>query len=112
MKGAKPVILVVEDDESLRRIAEFNLTEAGHRVYVAADGDEGLERALRKAWPRGFHRPDAEQRRAAFAALARKEGVDAARAILRILVDTYRGQAAGGDAYGEFFQDEDREVVG
>ncbi|MHC4972701.1 MAG: transglutaminase family protein [Planctomycetota bacterium] len=74
--------------------------------------DEELERSLRRAWPRGFDRPDAEQKREAFVALARARGVDAARAIFRILVENCRGRADGGDFYGEFYQDEEREVVG
>ena len=74
--------------------------------------DEELERSLRKAWPRGFHRPGAEQGHATFAKLARAQGADAARAIFRILVDTYRGKPASGDFYGEFFEDEEREAVG
>ena len=35
-------VLVVEDDASLRRIAEFRLTEAGYDVEVAEDGAAGL----------------------------------------------------------------------
>lgn len=37
-----PRILVVEDDASLRRIAEFRLTEAGYVVELAEDGQAGL----------------------------------------------------------------------
>ncbi len=36
-------ILVVEDDATLRRIAEFRLREAGYDVELADDGDAGLE---------------------------------------------------------------------
>ena len=35
-------ILLVDDDESLRRVLEFQLDEAGYRVIVAADGEEAL----------------------------------------------------------------------
>ena len=35
-------ILVVEDDATLRRIAEYRLAEAGYEVVVAADGTQGL----------------------------------------------------------------------
>ncbi|MBD3337110.1 MAG: response regulator [Candidatus Eisenbacteria bacterium] len=37
-------ILIVEDDDSLRRVAEFNLTEDGYRVVTAEDGLTALER--------------------------------------------------------------------
>jgi len=35
-------VLVIDDDDSLRRIIEFTLKEAGYRVLAAADGEEGL----------------------------------------------------------------------
>ncbi|HSB33055.1 MAG TPA: sigma-54 dependent transcriptional regulator [Nitrospirota bacterium] len=35
-------ILLIDDDDSLRRVIEFSLTEAGHRVQPAASGEEGL----------------------------------------------------------------------
>ena len=38
----KPSILLIDDDDSLRRVMEFSLTEAGHRVQTAASGEEGL----------------------------------------------------------------------
>ena len=74
--------------------------------------DAELERSLRVFWPRGSGRSGAEQGRAAFVELVRAKGVEAARAIFRILVDTYRGKPGSFDEYGEFFQDEDREVAG
>ena len=37
-----PVILVVDDDTSLRRVLEYNLTAAGYRVVAASSGEEGL----------------------------------------------------------------------
>ena len=37
-------ILLVDDDESLRRVTEYTLHEAGYQVLTAASGDEGLER--------------------------------------------------------------------
>jgi two-component system NtrC family response regulator len=43
-------ILVVEDDASLRRIAEYRLTEAGYEVRLEADGLAGL-RAFAAAPP-------------------------------------------------------------
>ncbi len=38
----KPSILLIDDDDSLRRVMEFSLTEAGYKVQVAASGEEGL----------------------------------------------------------------------
>jgi two-component system NtrC family response regulator len=35
-------ILVVDDDESLRRVTELQLQEAGYRVLTAASGEEAL----------------------------------------------------------------------
>ncbi len=37
-------ILVVDDDESLRRVVEFHLQEAGYRVLTASSGREGWQR--------------------------------------------------------------------
>lgn len=37
-------VLVVEDDPVLRDVYRDLLTDAGHRVQLAADGQEGLER--------------------------------------------------------------------
>jgi two-component system NtrC family response regulator len=36
-------ILLVDDDKSLRRVTEYNLSEAGFNVIPAASGHEGLE---------------------------------------------------------------------
>lgn len=44
-------ILVVDDDQSLRRMMEYTLQQAGYSVAVASDGDEALK-AVRKAPPR------------------------------------------------------------
>jgi two-component system phosphate regulon response regulator PhoB len=38
-------VLVVEDEADLRDILEYNLTQAGHRVSLAATGNEGLRLA-------------------------------------------------------------------
>jgi len=37
-------VLVVDDDDSVRRVIEFTLQEVGYRVVTAVDGFEGLER--------------------------------------------------------------------
>jgi DNA-binding NtrC family response regulator len=44
-------ILVVDDDDSLRRMMEYTLQEAGYQVSVAGDGDEALS-AVHKSQPR------------------------------------------------------------
>ncbi len=38
----KSSILLIDDDESLRRVIEFSIAEAGSRVRTAASGEEGL----------------------------------------------------------------------
>jgi two-component system NtrC family response regulator len=38
----KPLILLIDDDDSLRRVIEYSLTEAGYAVMAAASGEEGL----------------------------------------------------------------------
>jgi two-component system NtrC family response regulator len=40
-------ILLVDDDESLRRVAEYQLAEAGHRVVARGTGAEALEAATK-----------------------------------------------------------------
>ena len=37
----RKTVLVVDDDESLRRVVEYNLQEEGYRVLTAVDGPEG-----------------------------------------------------------------------
>jgi two-component system phosphate regulon response regulator PhoB len=38
----KPYVLVVEDEESLATLLQYNLDKEGYRVAVAADGEEAL----------------------------------------------------------------------
>ena len=38
----KPSILLIDDDDSLRRVMEFSLAESGYRVQTAASGEEGI----------------------------------------------------------------------
>ena len=38
-------ILVIDDEENIRKLAEVNLTASGYRVLVAPDGEEGLRLA-------------------------------------------------------------------
>lgn len=46
----KPVILVVEDDAAVRQGVVDSLLFAGYEVIAAADGREGMERALRGSY--------------------------------------------------------------
>jgi two-component system, NtrC family, response regulator len=39
----KTSLLLIDDDDSLRRVLEFGLAEAGHNVRTAASGEEGLQ---------------------------------------------------------------------
>ncbi|GIU81807.1 MAG: acetoacetate metabolism regulatory protein AtoC [Pyrinomonadaceae bacterium] len=43
MAEKKPKILIADDDDSLRRVLEFQLSEAGYKVETAADGAQALE---------------------------------------------------------------------
>ena len=38
-----PTVLLIDDDESLRRVTEYMLREDGYSVIAAANGREGLE---------------------------------------------------------------------
>jgi two-component system NtrC family response regulator len=40
-------ILIIDDDESLRRVLEYNLAQEGYAVLTAASGEQGLDH-LRK----------------------------------------------------------------
>jgi DNA-binding NtrC family response regulator len=40
--GKKPLILLIDDDQSLRRVIEYSLLENGFAVRPAASGEEGL----------------------------------------------------------------------
>jgi two-component system NtrC family response regulator len=39
----QPALLIVDDDESLRRVLEFQLTESGYRVLAVADASAALD---------------------------------------------------------------------
>ena len=42
MAENRPTVLLIDDDDSLRRVTEYTLHEAGYRVLTAADGEAGL----------------------------------------------------------------------
>lgn len=44
----KHAILLIDDDESLRRVLEYSLQQSGFQVEVASRAEEGLERFRRK----------------------------------------------------------------
>ncbi len=44
-------ILVVDDDQNIRRLLSFNLTAANHEVIIAVNGKDGLQKAV-------SHKPD------------------------------------------------------
>ena len=48
-RPAKPCVLLVEDDRSLRRYLEVVLRQEGYEVFVAPDGLEAMRIALRSA---------------------------------------------------------------
>ncbi|MCF6248930.1 MAG: response regulator, partial [Desulfobacula sp.] len=37
------MILLIDDDQSLRRVTEYNLTSRGFSVVTASSGQQGLE---------------------------------------------------------------------
>lgn len=45
MEGTKAKILFVDDDNFLRKVYQSELSEQGYEVILAADGEEGLEKA-------------------------------------------------------------------
>ena len=38
----QPYILVMEDEDALATLLQYNLEKEGYRVVIAADGDEGM----------------------------------------------------------------------
>jgi len=46
--GTRPLVLVVDDDPSLRRVTEYTLEQAGYQVVTAADGREGVQLFLER----------------------------------------------------------------
>jgi two-component system alkaline phosphatase synthesis response regulator PhoP len=43
-----PKILVVDDDESVRKLVTFTLSDLGHEIVEAADGEEAVKVAVRE----------------------------------------------------------------
>jgi len=96
-------ILIVEDEYAMRRALEDALVAAGYRVFAAADGEDGLQRALAE-------RPDLLQLDVmmprldgyALAAELRKRGVTAPILMLTAkgaVGDRVTGLDAGADDY-------------
>jgi len=42
-------ILVVDDDQNIRRLVSYNLSQEGHEIIVARDGKEGIEMAVKNS---------------------------------------------------------------
>jgi len=40
-----PKILVIEDESNIQKLAKANLTASGYKVFLAANGEKGLELA-------------------------------------------------------------------
>ena len=47
--NVKPYVLIVEDEDSLAQLLEYNLEKEGYRVAVAPDGEEALTMASEEA---------------------------------------------------------------
>jgi len=43
-------ILIVDDSEVIRNLLEDYLTDSGHEVYLACDGQEGIDKALQNEY--------------------------------------------------------------
>lgn len=41
-------ILVVDDDQNIRRLVSFNLTQSNHEIILAKDGSEGYKLAIKE----------------------------------------------------------------
>lgn len=44
MDGTKPQILIVDDEQSIRTLLDYNLTQAGYETIMAMDGEEAIEK--------------------------------------------------------------------
>ena len=44
-------VLIIDDDDSLRRVMEYTLDEAGFKVITASNGTEGLKRFVEEQPP-------------------------------------------------------------
>ena len=50
MAKGRNTVLVVEDEEHIRTVIEYNLRRLGFDVYTAADGLDGLD-LVKRVWP-------------------------------------------------------------
>jgi len=42
----QPAILVIDDDLAMQTVLEIALREAGYRVFLASDGEEGVQKLM------------------------------------------------------------------
>ncbi len=45
-----PMLLVIEDDQNLSKLLEYNLARAGFKCHLSSSGEEGLEQLSRKSF--------------------------------------------------------------
>ena len=45
---ANPMLLIIEDDQNLSKLLEYNLARAGFKCYLSTSGENGLEQLSRK----------------------------------------------------------------
>ena len=47
---SNPLLLVVEDDQNLAKLLEYNLNRAGYRSHLSGTGEDGLEQLSQKSF--------------------------------------------------------------
>ena len=46
---SNPLLLVVEDDQNLAKLLEYNLNRAGYRCHLSGTGEDGFEQLSKKS---------------------------------------------------------------
>ena len=103
---SRPLVLVVDDEAEVLRIAREAVASLGHGVVVARDGEEGL--ALARAYRPDVVLSDALMPKLDGREMCRRIKEDLALASVRTVVMTsvYRGTAQRYEAIGAFHVDE------
>ncbi|MCX6179564.1 MAG: response regulator transcription factor [Chlorobiales bacterium] len=47
---SEPILLVIEDDQNLAKLLEYNLARGGFKCHLAGTGEDGLEQLSRKSF--------------------------------------------------------------